>query len=587
MNVMKIDIKGMHCRSCELLLGEKIGAVQGVKSVAVSYRNGTAEIRHGRDVPSFKEIEAAIVEAGYEIGLAERKNWLSRNTRDYGMLVKAALVLLAIYYAARGLGLTDLSLEASTVTYPLAFVVGLVAGISTCMAMVGGLILGLSARHAEIHPEARAWEKFRPHLYFNLGRIGGYALLGGLLGSVGSVLKLSGPMLAAITIGVGALMIFLGLKLSGISPRLKDASVSLPSGIARRLGLGKHQSEYSHRGAVITGALTFFLPCGFTQAMQVFAIGSGSFSSGALIMGLFALGTAPALLTIGGLTSVIKGAAARWFYSIVGLAVLLFGILNLGNGLALVGINPASAFARSGGRGNLPEIQNGYQIVRMTQGSNGYSPSNFTVRVNVPVRWIITSTNAYTCAASIVMPSQGVSQALVAGENVIEFTPKQTGNLPFSCSMGMYRGSFTVVDQSGGGAVTAPAAAPVARTGGGCGGGGGGCGGGCGGGATTRAVAAPNEVKDSGGVQTIVSDAGVGGLKPNEFTVAAGRPVEWTINSSSPPAGCMVAFVNPELGVYVDQNYPAPTVVKFTPTTPGDYDITCPMGMLRAVAHVK
>jgi plastocyanin domain-containing protein len=30
---------------------------------------------------------------------------------------------------------------------------------------------------------------------------------------------------------------------------------------------------------------------------------------------------------------------------------------------------------------------------------------------------------------------------------VIEFTPNETGSIPFSCSMGMYRGVITVVDE--------------------------------------------------------------------------------------------------------------------------------------------
>ncbi|NCP77121.1 sulfite exporter TauE/SafE family protein [bacterium] len=45
--------------------------------------------------------------------------------------------------------------------------------------------------------------------------------------------------------------------------------------------------------ALGSGALTFFLPCGFTLAMQAYAITTGSFITGALTMMAFALGTAP------------------------------------------------------------------------------------------------------------------------------------------------------------------------------------------------------------------------------------------------------------------------------------------------------
>jgi sulfite exporter TauE/SafE len=46
-------------------------------------------------------------------------------------------------------------------------------------------------------------------------------------------------------------------------------------------------------GAFISGALTFFVPCGFTFAMQLYAMQTGSFWMGAVVMLLFAGGTLP------------------------------------------------------------------------------------------------------------------------------------------------------------------------------------------------------------------------------------------------------------------------------------------------------
>jgi len=74
----------------------------------------------------------------------------------------------------------------------------------------------------------------------------------------------------------------------------------------RSIGLPKFLSKDIHNqerftpktSALITGALTFFLPCGFTFAMQVYAISTGNFIQGALVMGIFALGTLPGLLSI-------------------------------------------------------------------------------------------------------------------------------------------------------------------------------------------------------------------------------------------------------------------------------------------------
>jgi sulfite exporter TauE/SafE len=82
-----------------------------------------------------------------------------------------------------------------------------VAGVSTCMALVGGLVLGLSSRYAEIHPESTMMQKFVPHFYFNLGRVIGFGILGGIIGSLGAVFSLSANWLGFLTIIVGLVMI--------------------------------------------------------------------------------------------------------------------------------------------------------------------------------------------------------------------------------------------------------------------------------------------------------------------------------------------------------------------------------------------
>jgi sulfite exporter TauE/SafE len=321
----------------------------------------------------------------------------------------------------------------------VALLVGMVAGISTCMALIGGLVLGLAARHAEQHPESTALQKFRPHIYFNIGRVLGFAFFGGVIGLVGQAFKPSNNLLGMLTVLVGVLMIFFGLKLVEIFPVLRDKSITLPSGIARFFGLKKEVKEYSHRGAVITGVLTFFLPCGFTQAMQLYAISTGSFWQGAIIMGLFAVGTAPGLLGIGGLTSIFKGHKARIFFMTAGLAVIILGLVNIDNGSRLFG-------RRADNKAAIESANKAVQEVYMTQTRTGYSPNIFTIKKGQPVKWVIKSTTSLSCAAYLVMPKYGISKSLRTGENIITFTPVETGEIQFSCSMGMYRGKFIVVE---------------------------------------------------------------------------------------------------------------------------------------------
>ncbi len=432
----------MHCRSCELLLEESLGKIQGVCHVKANQKRGLITLTCGDDLPSEREVSRAIETAGYSVGQTGPLPWITDNMHDWRLVIFGAAILVILYFVLRSTGLLNFAIGDQSMTVSFAIILGLIAGVSTCMAIVGGLILGISARHAERHPEATAWQKFRPHLFFNLGRVAGYAALGGLLGAIGSALSPSGTVLAMLTIVVGAVMVLLGLKLTNISPRLSAISLTLPPAIARLVGANKHTKEYSHTTSMISGALTFFLPCGFTQAMQLYAISVGDAKTGAIILGAFALGTAPALLGIGGLSSIMKGTRAKLFYATAGLAVLLFGFYNVRNGLGLIpwrvepsGVVGAPAVASAD-----------VQVLEMTQSDSGYSPNRLTVKNGVPVRWQINSLSPYTCASSISVPSLGIRGTLKPGLNLIEFTPTRTGSIPFSCSMGMYRGSITVTD---------------------------------------------------------------------------------------------------------------------------------------------
>ncbi len=586
-----IPIKGMHCKSCEILVEEELLKLKGVKKAEVNHRRDLAEIYYHGTSPDLNAINQAIEKAGYTVGKAEKKGWFSKNTADYQELGLAALFLLGLFFVLKGLGLTNLDILPSDdggVTVPLILLIGLTAGFSTCMALVGGLVLGASAKHNELHPEATALEKFRPHLFFNFGRVIGYAVLGGVLGLIGSTIELSNFALGIITIAVGLIMLVMGLQLIDIFPWANNLKLTLPKGLSRALGIGTEQKEYSHKNAMLLGASTFFLPCGFTQAMQVIAISTGSFFYGGLVMGLFALGTVPGLLTVGGLVATVKGAMARKFFKFAGLVVLLFAIFNLSNGLNLTGFNFAYGQTYSAINLNDPNVtlENGVQVVRMKELSNGYSPNSFTIQEGVPVKWIIDAQAPFSCAASLTLPKYNIRKNLVKGENIIEFTPKETGRLPFSCSMGMYTGVFNVVDKNGNGSPTSvvnsvSASAPGPKAAAGSCGGGGGCG--CGGGGAQIKKDATETVAQVQGDAQIINATYTASnyLQPNAFRVKAGANVKFSIDVKDDGRGCGYAIMIP--GLY-DNAVPLkagqPLTMEFTPTAQGSYDITCGMQMI-------
>jgi sulfite exporter TauE/SafE len=315
------------------------------------------------------------------------------------------------------------------------------------MALVGGLVLRVASRFSQENPNASMKEKFTPHLYFNLGRIVSFFILGGVIGFIGSFFQMSPSFMGLMIILVGISMIYLGLQLTNIFPQLTGSSITLPKWISKALGISTRQdSSYSHRSALSLGALTFFVPCGFTQAIQLYAMTTGSFITGALTMSVFALGTTPGLLSLGGLTSFIKGKSSGLFFKIVGLTVIAMALFNISNGLTLAGIKKAGQTQVQNQKED-PNVkmENGVQVVHMEQNAQGYYPNVFTVKKGVPVKWIIKSIYP-SCASSLMVQKLNIRAALTDKEQVFEFTPKDSGDIPFSCSMGMYNGNIIVAE---------------------------------------------------------------------------------------------------------------------------------------------
>ena len=91
-------------------------------------------------------------------------------------------------------------------------------------------------------------------------------------------------------------------------------------------------------------------------------------------------------------------------------------------------------------------MENGFQVIHMTESAAGYLPNSFTIKKGVPVRWEIESTPDRSCANALIVPSYKIREFLKPGSNVLEFTPTQTGQIPFSCSMKMFTGNFNVIE---------------------------------------------------------------------------------------------------------------------------------------------
>jgi len=454
--IAAFPVAGMTCRSCEVRIQRFVGRLPNVQRVTASAVHGRVEVVSSAPV-SAAAIEKAINAAGYEIG---QTPWLERDLGVWATAAAGVVFVVLLAFVVQATGLSDLASGVGDLSkggLVVALLLGLAAGVSTCMALVGGLVLALSAafqarRPATADPGLGA--QMRPALVFIGGRIAGYALFGAALGAVGASVAMPPQVTASLMIIVAIVMTLLGTRLTGVSPRIAAWSPTLPMGLGRRLGLGGDDvAAYSDARAAALGAASFFLPCGFTQAVQIYALSTGSPLFAGALLAVFAIGTAPGLLAVAGLPAVVPSGARPTLLRLVGVVVLGFAFVNAGAGLRLSGISLPSIGASPVSAAALPpaaSIVNGKQSLRTYQDVRGYSPVNVSIYAGVPTTWTIESKSTVGCASALVVPSLNISRRLKLGANTINLPAMSAGTLEYSCAMGMYGARITIVDPPAG-----------------------------------------------------------------------------------------------------------------------------------------
>ena len=134
-------------------------------------------------------------------------------------------------------------------------------------------------------------------------------------------------------------MLIMRINLLDVFNGVKKFQIGMPKFISRRaLGLSKLNHSLT---PLLVGIATFFLPCGFTQSMQIYTLGTGSFWSGAMTMFAFALGTLPVLALVSFSSFSIKDSTKSGiFFKTSGIIVIIFAIINILNSLVVIGLIP-------------------------------------------------------------------------------------------------------------------------------------------------------------------------------------------------------------------------------------------------------
>ncbi len=338
-NTYTFHVNGMHCKACVLMIDSELEELPNVEKVSASLQKHQVVVTgdFGEKSPEqiAEELSVPLAKHGYNLTLekqAAKKNW-----SEFIYAIPIATAFAVLFVLLQKSGVVNL-VDASEMSYGTAFLIGLIASVSTCMAVVGGLILSMSASFA------KTGDTTKPQILFHLGRIVSFFLLGGVIGVVGSAFALNQMSTFILSLLIGLVMLVLGLNLLEVFHFTKKIQPAMPKFISKHvIGI----SKFNHRFTpVLVGVATFFLPCGFTQSMQIYTLSTGNFITGGFTMLAFALGTLPVLALISFSSFNIKNSSKSGiFFKAAGLIVILFALFNLISSFVAIGwISPVFNF---------------------------------------------------------------------------------------------------------------------------------------------------------------------------------------------------------------------------------------------------
>jgi sulfite exporter TauE/SafE/copper chaperone CopZ/plastocyanin domain-containing protein len=533
MKTATIRIGGMTCINCQNKIEMKLKSAIGVEAADVDFSAGTAAVVYNPSVVTLGELAEAIEKLGYQALDGERKTGFSH-------IAGIGIIIFSLYALLQGLGISALTsafpLAEAGMGYGMVFVIGLVTSVH-CAAMCGGINLSQTIPHrAARSGGVKRWEALFPSVLYNGGRIISYTTVGVVVGALGSVVALSGRFQGAVQLAAGIFMMIMGINMLGIfqgsvGNTLRRFNLHLPGVFATKIG----EQKAANTNPLFVGLLNGLMPCGPLQAMQLYALSTGSPVAGGIAMFLFSLGTVPLMFGIGALSSFLSQKFTRRVMKAGAILVTALGMTMFANGWNLAGIpfNPvasmlaaftpvASPQGASAEAGTFaPLIEDGYQIVRSTLSAGRYPA--ITVQQGIPVKWTINAPQGSIngCNNRMIIREYKIERRFTNGDNVIEFTPGKAGRFPYSCWMGMIRSSITVVEEgqsaaSVGDPDTAPVPAGVAIP-------------------TDKIVLAELQGAEKYGVpyQTIAVSLYDEGIDPAIIVLQRGVPTEWTISNAS------------------------------------------------------
>lgn len=326
-----LHVKWMHCISCEMLIQNECEELW-CKVNIVSHKKWIVDV----EVPDSKtlvKVKNFLKSSWYDI-VQEGEVW--ENSRPENIKVRNTTAIIwsflfvwfIVFVLYMGQIDTLLPVFSSNAGLSIALLMWLIASVSTCLAVTWSIVLWFASFWDTTKTTK---DHFKVQTSFHIWRRTGFFILWWLLGLIWQTLQLSLTATAIFNIVVAFVLLYMGLYMLDLVPSITKYWFHLPKTLTKKL-----HTQNNPLFAPIIWALTFFLPCGFTQSMQLVAMQSWGFMSGGLTMLLFAIWTTPVLFAVGMWWSYIKDHKLKWFTYLVWALIVYFSLFTLSNARSLL-----------------------------------------------------------------------------------------------------------------------------------------------------------------------------------------------------------------------------------------------------------
>lgn len=419
-----VKIEGISCSHCldtietNLLIEKNIIKVEFQKNIAIIEYVGKLEK---------KKIIKLINSLGYltqESYISDDISLLSDKVKPVEIIIILLIIILVFYLLNKIIGFNIFNVIPTideNITYGMLFVTGLLTSIH-CVSMCGAINLLTVINKTT----KRSYKK--PILY-NLGRLISYTALGGIVGLIGSVLTVNKTVTGIIILLAAIVMFLMALAMLGLIP-------------LKKLKLIRHKTVTAN--PLIIGLLNGLMPCGPLQAMQVYALSTGSPIKGAISMFLFCLGTIPLMLGTGLFLNKLTGKWKIIVNKIATCLILILSVVMLNQALLYLNIdlfknNDDSTYQKA-------ILKETYQEVKINVSYGNYQ--DIIIQKDIPVKLIIhvDEDKLTGCNNEIYLAKYKIKKKLKVGDNIIEFTPTKEETLTYTCYMNMIKNNIKVID---------------------------------------------------------------------------------------------------------------------------------------------